>query len=140
MATPSSILVQNPMDRGAWRATVHGVAESAERLSKYSTASLLGASQVALAVKNLPANAGDTRDAGSIPGSPVEGHGNPHQYFCLENYVDREAVHRVTKSRTRLKGLSLMHSQAFLRLPGWLSGKEPACQCRDAEMQLQSLG
>ena len=39
-----------------------------------------GASMVALAVKNLPANAGDIRDAGSIPGSgrsPGEGHGNP---------------------------------------------------------------
>ena len=39
-------------------------------------------------VKNLPANAGDIRDVGSIPGSgisPGEGHGNPLSYFCLEN-------------------------------------------------------
>ena len=39
-------------------------------------------------VKNLPANAGDLRDAGSIPGlgrSPGGGHGNPLQYSCLEN-------------------------------------------------------
>ena len=39
-------------------------------------------------VKNPPANAGDERDAGSIPGlgsSPREGHGNPLQYSCLEN-------------------------------------------------------
>ena len=46
------------------------------------------ASQVALVVKNLPANAGDIRDAGSTPGlgrSPGEGHGNPLQYSCLEN-------------------------------------------------------
>ena len=46
------------------------------------------ASQVALVVKNLPANAGDVRDVGSIPGpgrSPGEGHGNPLQYSCLEN-------------------------------------------------------
>ena len=38
--------------------------------------------------KNLPANAGDARDAGSIPGSrksPGEVHGNPFQYLCLEN-------------------------------------------------------
>ena len=67
-------------------------------------------SQVALVVNNLPANAGDIRDAGSIPGlgrSPGEGNGNPLQYSCLENPVDREAwratVHRVAKSRTRLK-------------------------------------
>ena len=46
------------------------------------------ASQVALVVKNLPANAGDIRDAGSIPGSrrsPEGGHGDPLQYSCLEN-------------------------------------------------------
>ena len=45
-------------------------------------------------VKNLPANAGDIRDMGSIPGlgrSPGEGHGNPLQYSCLENPMDRGA-------------------------------------------------
>ena len=45
-------------------------------------------------VKNPPANAGDTRDACSIPGSrkaPEGGHGNPPQYSCLENPMDREA-------------------------------------------------
>ena len=59
------------------------------------------ASQVAIVVKNPPANAGDTRDACSIPGSgrsPRGGHGNPLQYSCLENPMDREAwraaVHR----------------------------------------------
>ena len=52
------------------------------------------ASQVVLIVKNLPANAGDIRDAGSIPGlgrSPGEGHGNPLQYSCLETPMDRGA-------------------------------------------------
>ena len=46
-------------------------------------------------VKNLPAKAGDIRDAGSIPGSgrpPGGGHGNPLQYSCLENLVDRGAL------------------------------------------------
>jgi len=45
-----------------------------------------------LVVKNLPANAGDERNADSIPGlgrSPGEGHGNPLQYSCLENPMDR---------------------------------------------------
>ena len=45
-------------------------------------------------VKNLPANAGDAREVGSIPGlgrSPGEGNGNPLQYPCLENPTDREA-------------------------------------------------
>ena len=44
--------------------------------------------------KNLPANAGDIRDAGSVLGSgrsPGEGDGNPLQYSCLENPMDREA-------------------------------------------------
>ena len=53
------------------------------------------ASQVALVVKNLPANAGDIRDAGSTPGlgrSPGEGHGNPLQYSCLENPTDKRSV------------------------------------------------
>ena len=64
-------------------------------------------SQVALVVKNLPANAGDTRDMGSTPGlgrSPGGGHDNPLWYSCLENPMDRGAwratVHRVTKSWT----------------------------------------
>ena len=46
------------------------------------------ASQVVLVVKNLPANAGDAREAGLIPGlvrSPGGGHGNPLQYSCLES-------------------------------------------------------
>ena len=50
------------------------------------------ASLVAQLVKNPPADAGDTRNLGSIPGlgrSPGEGHSNPPQYSCLENSVDR---------------------------------------------------
>ena len=51
-------------------------------------------SQVALVVKNVSANAGDLRDVGSIPGSgwiPGVGNGNPLQYSCLENFMDRGA-------------------------------------------------
>ena len=65
------------------------------------------ASQMALVGKNLPANAGDVRDAGSVPGlgrSPGEGHGNPPQYSRLENLVGKGAwwaiVLRITKSQT----------------------------------------
>ena len=50
------------------------------------------ASQVALVVKNPPANAGDLRDSGSIPElgrSPGRGNGNPLQYTCLENPMAR---------------------------------------------------
>ena len=54
----------------------------------------LRAPGVALVVKNPPANAGDVTDEGSIPGSgrsPGGGHGNPLQYSCLENSMDRGA-------------------------------------------------
>ena len=60
-------------------------------------------------VKNLAASAGDTKEVGLIPGSgrsSREGNGNPFQYACLENSMDRAAwwptVHEVAKSQTRL--------------------------------------
>ena len=69
---------------------------------------------------NLPANAGDSRDMGSIPGlgrSPEEGNGNPLQYSYLENFTDRRAwwatVHRVAKSQTRLG----MHTHRLTHSP-----------------------
>ena len=59
-------------------------------------------------VSNPPANSGDLRDVGSIPGSggsPRGGSGNPLQYSCLDNPMDRGAwqttVHGVTESQTR---------------------------------------
>ena len=62
-----------------------------------------------LVVKNPPANSGDAREVGSIPGwrrSSGGGNGNPLQYSCLENFMDRGAwqatVHGVTKSQTCL--------------------------------------
>ena len=60
---------------------------------------------MALVGKNMPANAGDVRNVGSIPGSgrsPRGGHGSPFQYSCLENLMERGAwqatVHMVTQS------------------------------------------
>ena len=57
-------------------------------------------------VKNPPADAGDIRDEGLIPGlgrCPGGGHGNPPQYSCLKNPMDRGAwqaiVHRMTESQ-----------------------------------------
>ena len=65
-------------------------------------------------VKNSPGNVEDSRDIGSIPGlgrSPGEGNGNPLQYSCLNNPMDRGArqatVHGVTKSQIQLR---LQHS------------------------------
>ena len=68
---------------------------------------LWGTSGEVLVVKNSPANAGDIRDIGSVPGlggSPGGGHGNPLQYSCMENSMDRgalqAAVQGVAKSWT----------------------------------------
>ena len=64
-----------------------------------------GAYQVVIVVKKPPADAGDIRDTGSIPGSgrsPRVGNGNPLQYSYLENPMDRGArcatIHRVAES------------------------------------------
>ena len=74
---------------------------------------ILWASQVVLVVRNQPVNVGDVRGVGLILGlgkSPEGGRGNPLQYSCLDNPMDRgtwwSTVHRVPKSRTRLKRLS----------------------------------
>ena len=71
---------------------------------------IISIDRLLLVVKNLPANAGDVTDAGSILGSersPGGGNGNALQYSCLENPMGRGAwgatVHRVAKSQTRLK-------------------------------------
>ena len=73
-------------------------------------------------VKNPPANAGDIRDAGSIPESERSlggGNGNPLQYSCLENPKDRGAwwvtVHGVTKSQMQLS----IHIACSLKYTSW---------------------
>ena len=94
-----------------------------------------------LVVKNLPANAGDLRDAGLIPGSgrcPGGGHGSPLQYSCLENPLDRgpwwAMVHRATKNQVRLKQLS-MHAcpekQTHTGFPGGPVVENLPCDVRD---------
>ena len=74
----------------------------------------------ALVVKNLSANAGDVKDAGSIPGpgrSPGERNGNPLLYSSLENPKNRGAwqatVHGVSKSQTQLGDLAHTHSSPW---------------------------
>ena len=90
--------LENPMDKGVWWATVHGVIESWLRLTLSLFFSLflcvitpfLQASQAVLVVKNLPSNAGDTRELlGLIPGSgrfPGVGNGNQLKYSCPAGY------------------------------------------------------
>ena len=78
-----------------------------------------------LVVKDPPANAGDIRLAGWIPGlgrSPRGRRGNLLQFSCLENPMDRGAwratVQRITKSQTRLKWLSMQASTGYMICEG----------------------
>ena len=90
-----------------WFPILGGVGDATPGTSIWSF--LIIIAQVALLVKNPPANAGDIRDAGSVPGLgryPGESHGNSLQYSCLENPMDRvwqATIHGVAKSWTRLK-------------------------------------
>ena len=94
--------LENPRDKGAWWAAVYGVTQSRTRLKRLSSSSSNGSDG-----KEPACNA---RDGCLIPGwgrCPAEGNGNPFQYSCLENPMDRgtwrATVHGVAKSRTRLK-------------------------------------
>ena len=75
-------------------------------LSQRRKLRLRGASQVALVVKNLPATAGDLRDTGSIPrwGRSSGGRrGNPFQYSCLENPMDRGVWWATVQGLTKIQ-------------------------------------
>ena len=98
----------NPMDRslGDYSPWGHKRSDTTEGLNnnKRDVFPLSLGSQFVLVVKNLPAYTGYTGDTGLIPGlgrSLGEGHGNPLQYSCLENPIDRGVwwaiVHRVSK-------------------------------------------
>ena len=98
--------LENPMDGGAWKAAVHGVAEGRAWLSDFTFTFHF-----------------------SCTG---EGNGNPLQCSCLENPRERgawwAATYGVAQSRTRLKWLS--SSTPIEGFPGGASSKETACQCR----------
>ena len=77
-------------------------------------------------VKNPPTNEGDIRDSGSVPGSrrsPGGGQGSPLQCPCLENPMERgtwwSTVHRVTKSWTQLKQLSMYACMLKMQVCPW---------------------
>ena len=95
-------------DKEAWLAAVCGVAKGQTQLGDWTITTLVWASQAVLLVKNLPANAGDTRDADSIPGlgwSPAVGNGT-HSSILAWKFMDRGAcwdtVPGARKSWTRL--------------------------------------
>ena len=85
------------------------------------------ASQVALVVKNPPANAGDTRDMGSTLGwgrSPGKGNGTPLQHFCLENSMDKRgwqaAINGIGKESGVTVGLSIWVFNSAFHGFSWL--------------------
>ena len=96
---------------------------------------------MALVVNNLPANAEDVRVAGLIPGSgrpPGGGNGNPFQYFCLGNPMERgawwAAVHGVTKELDMTERLNIITVQAYKnrrQLRIW----SPACLCTSENLK-----
>ena len=122
MATHSSILAS----KIPWTEEPSGLQSKGSQRVRHDRADTQDtgrwASEVVLVVKNPPANAEDIGDAGLILGSgqsPGEGHGNPLQYSCLENPMDRgflqATVHRVAKNQTQLVWLS-MHARPFIIL------------------------
>ena len=121
------------MDREAWRAVFHAVAKSQTQLSDWTELNwtdqmliqtihyfsgywyLLGFPGGSV-VNTPPASSGDTRDMGLVPKSgrfPGGGNGNPLQYSCLDNSIDRGAlcttVHGITKSPTWLSYWARTH-------------------------------
>ena len=105
----------------------------------------LRASLVVLVVKNPPANAGDLKDAGSVPGSgrsPGGEHGNPLLYSCLENPMDRGAwwasVHGVAESdmTEQLSTHICAHTDMRAHIVAQLVKNRPAVQ----ETRVRSLG
>ena len=89
---PDDLAASSPRTAGAGSSKLHSLHMHCVRDAFFFGIFVLrdlGASQV---VKNLPATAGNTRDSDSIPGSGRSlqgGNGNPHQYSCLENPMDR---------------------------------------------------
>ena len=96
----------NPMDKEIWQSTVCGVAKSWTCLSNYTTTIYnIWASPMAQQVKSLPAVQADIGDLGSIPElgrSPEEGNGDPLQYSCLGNSMDKETWLATAKGLQRV--------------------------------------
>ena len=140
MATHSSVLAWRiPGTGGAWWAAVYGVAQSQTRLKQLSSSSSSMLNAVVpggAVVKNVPANLRGRRDTGLIPGSgrfSGGGNGNPLQYSCLENSMDRgvwqTTVHEITRVRQDLatKPPALLTNWGF---PGGSDSKVSACSGR----------
>ena len=111
--------LENPVDRGACWAAIYGVAQNWTWLKWLSSSSSRQSESIILwfpGGSDDKASACHAADLSSIPGlgrSSGEGNGNPLQYSCLENPMDRGAwwaiVHGVTKSQTCLSEFTSLH-------------------------------
>jgi len=133
--------LENLMDRGIWWVTVHGVAKESDTTEQLThthththTHTIVWSSQV-VQCRRLPVNAEDSKNAGLIPGLgrfPREGNGNPFQYSCLENPMDRgtwwATVHGVAKESDKTEWLTLY------RLPIPISFLWQACEVKEREV------
>ena len=103
----------------------------ADQEKREKTQTTTNTSQVSLVIKNPPAKTGDIRHLGLIPGSGRSlggGNGNPLQYSCLEDSMDRGAwratVQGVTKSRTQM-------STQEHHMPWWMLAELNICFFQD---------
>ena len=116
--------VENPRDGGAWWAAVYGVAQSRTRLKRLSSSSSSSSSKSSDGKASVY-NAGDP---GSIPGlgrSPGVGNGNPLQYYCLENPMDRGRLQSMGSQRARhdwATSLSLSEASTVICICTWGQG------------------
>ena len=97
------------------------------KIGIYVTMPFIWASQLAVVVSNLPANAGDVRNTSSIPESgrsTAGGHDNPLQYFCLENPMDRGAWQTVGLQRVGHDWATNTHTHSNARGMGSITGRE----------------
>ena len=85
------------MDREAWRGAIHGAAKSQTQLSDWTQLNSISGFPSGIVVKNPPASAGDVISILGSMRSPEKGNGNPLQYSCLGNLMNRGAR---TRDRT----------------------------------------
>ena len=119
--------LENPRDGGAWPAAVYGVTHSQTQLKQLSSSSQVILMPVGSEGKASACNAGDLGSTLGSRRSPGEGNGNPLQYSCLENPMDRETwwatVHDCKESDTteRLHNSNTILSQEIRKI----SNKQP---------------
>ena len=133
--------LENPIERGAWQATFHGVTESdtTEQLSLHMSIckKVLPRQRTGKESAASAGDAGDPRGIDSIPGwerSPGEGNDSPLQYSCLENSMDRGAWQAILHGAAKRHVLQPRLSFYLLQKP--TSNSSQMCYCSKEHRQL----